>query len=65
MWLTCFCGAVFGCTSLAQRTWSRYQTSPMVITMDRNKFFWNTSFPSLTVCPHSRIDEYKLAEYME
>lgn len=37
----------------------------MVISMDRNKFVWNTSFPSLTVCPHSRIDEDKMDKYME
>ncbi|XP_031627798.1 pickpocket protein 11 [Contarinia nasturtii] len=37
----------------------------MVISMDRNKFFWNTSFPSLTVCPHKRIDDAKLHEYMK
>lgn len=33
--------------------------------MDRNKFVWNTSFPSLTVCPHKRIDDAKLDEYMK
>lgn len=36
-----------------------------MISMDRNKFFWNTSFPSLTVCPHKRIDDAKLEEYMK
>lgn len=37
----------------------------MVISMDRNKFVWNTSFPSLTVCPHKRIDDTKLEKYMK
>ncbi|KAL5273579.1 hypothetical protein ACFFRR_000373 [Megaselia abdita] len=37
----------------------------MVISMDRNKLFWNTSFPSLTVCPHKRIDEVKVEYYMQ
>ncbi|TMW49501.1 hypothetical protein DOY81_005420, partial [Sarcophaga bullata] len=36
----------------------------MVISMDRNKLVWNTSFPSLTVCPHKRIDELKVDEYI-
>ncbi|EDX08147.1 GD17905 [Drosophila simulans] len=36
----------------------------MVISMDRNKLVWNTSFPSLTVCPHKRIDELKVEEYI-
>ncbi|KAL7738280.1 hypothetical protein ACLKA6_006611 [Drosophila palustris] len=50
--------------SLSQRTWQRFQTSPMVISMDRNKLVWNTSFPSLTVCPHKRIDDVKVDEYI-
>ncbi|KNC33399.1 hypothetical protein FF38_09874 [Lucilia cuprina] len=48
----------------SRRTWQRFQTSPMVISMDRNKLVWNTSFPSLTVCPHKRIDELKVEEYI-
>lgn len=56
---------MFGIIALSQRTWERYQTNPMVISMDRNKLFWNTSFPSLTVCPHKRIDEGKVEYYME
>lgn len=65
LWMTCICIAIFGTASLTKRTWTRFQTSPMVISMDRNKFVWNTSFPSLTVCPHKRIDEIKLDEYMK
>lgn len=65
LWITCICIAIFGTASLTQRTWNRFQTSPMVISMDRNKFVWNTSFPSLTVCPHKRIDATKLDDYMK
>lgn len=64
LWAICICIAIFGTASLAQRTWNRFQTSPMVISMDRNKFVWNTSFPSLTVCPHKRLDDVKVEEYM-
>lgn len=32
--------------------------------MDRNKFVWNTSFPSLTVCPHKRLDDTKVDNYI-
>lgn len=65
LWAICICIAIYGTASLAQRTWKRFQTSPMVISMDRNKFVWNTSFPSLTVCPHKHIDDGKLAAYMK
>lgn len=63
LWYFCIISAILACSSLAQTTWTRFQTSPTVITMDRNKFFWNTSFPTLTVCPHKRIDTHKAEAY--
>ncbi|KAM7344130.1 pickpocket 9 [Cochliomyia hominivorax] len=64
LWFAFICVAIFSIISLSARTWHRFQTSPMVISMDRNKLVWNTSFPSLTVCPHKRIDELKVEEYI-
>lgn len=46
-------------------TIERYNENPTVISMDRNMFFWNTSFPSLTICPHKKLNELKLNQYME
>lgn len=46
VWLACICVGVYGIISLGMDTWHRYQTSPTVISMDRNKFSWNTSFPT-------------------
>jgi amiloride-sensitive sodium channel len=46
IWLFCICIGVYGIIVLGSDTWHRYQTSPTVITMDRSKFAWNTSFPS-------------------
>lgn len=64
LWYICVIIAILSCSTLAQKTWNRFQSSPTVITMDRNKFSWNTSFPTLTVCPHKRIDEHKVDAYM-
>ncbi|ALC40968.1 CG34369 [Drosophila busckii] len=64
LWFAFIIVALFSIISLSHRTWQRFQTSPMVISMDRNKLVWNTSFPSLTVCPHKRIDELKVEDYM-
>ncbi|BFG03693.1 sodium channel protein Nach [Drosophila madeirensis] len=64
LWFAFICVALFSIISLSKRTWHRFQTSPMVISMDRNKLVWNTSFPSLTVCPHKRIDELKVEDYI-
>ncbi|XP_055543488.1 sodium channel protein Nach, partial [Wyeomyia smithii] len=64
-WICCIVICIYGMTALAQRTWDRYQTSPVVISMDRNMYLWNTSFPSVTVCPHRRIDENKVKQYVQ
>ncbi|XP_053691147.1 sodium channel protein Nach [Sabethes cyaneus] len=64
-WICWIVVGVFGMVALAQRTWNRYQTSPVVISMDRNMYLWNTSFPSVTVCPHQRIDESKVQRYIQ
>lgn len=65
LWLVFICIAFFGVISLSHRTWERFQTSPVVLSMDRNKLVWNTSFPSLTVCPHKRLDDNKVDDYLE
>uniref|UniRef100_A0A182J0T8 Dynein regulatory complex protein 9 n=1 Tax=Anopheles atroparvus TaxID=41427 RepID=A0A182J0T8_ANOAO len=64
VWLSCITVGVYGMVALSQRIWNRFQTSPTVISMDRNMYLWNTSFPSLTICLHRRIDEEKLAAYI-
>lgn len=46
VWLVCICIGVYGIIKLGTDTWNRYQTNPTVISMDRNKFAWNSSFPS-------------------
>ena len=46
VWLVCIGVGVYGIVSLGLNTWDRYQTNPTVISMDRNKFEWNTSFPT-------------------
>lgn len=46
VWLACISVGIYGIIDLGSDTWHRYQTNPTVISMDRNKFQWNTSFPS-------------------
>lgn len=46
VWLVCIGIGIYGILSLGLNTWNRYQTNPTVISMDRNKFEWNTSFPT-------------------
>jgi hypothetical protein len=46
IWMFCISIGVYGIIVLGSDTWDRYQTNPTVISMDRSKFAWNTSFPS-------------------
>ncbi|GAB0087900.1 uncharacterized protein DMENIID0001_022620 [Sergentomyia squamirostris] len=64
LWLSFVILAFYSTSSLSQRIWKRYQESPTVISMDRNMFFWNTTFPAVTVCPHRQIDDEKLSKYL-
>jgi hypothetical protein len=47
---------MFGAALLSLSTWRRYQENPTVISMERDYKAWNTSFPSITICPHNKYD---------
>ncbi|XP_026738349.1 uncharacterized protein LOC113501419 [Trichoplusia ni] len=64
IWLVIIGLSVFGSFYLSQITWSRYQSSPTVISMDRDMFAWNTTFPCVTVCPTDILDRKKLQVYL-
>ncbi|XP_068631471.1 sodium channel protein Nach-like [Battus philenor] len=65
LWLSVVCLSVFGAMYLSQTTWIRYQSSPTVVSMERDMFAWNTTFPCITICPEKKIDEAKLENYLE
>lgn len=64
LWLTIIFLSGFGSLYLSQMTWSRYQSSPTVVSMDRDMFAWNTTFPCVTVCPNNYIDKKKLEIFL-
>uniref|UniRef100_A0A2H1VM38 SFRICE_025969 n=1 Tax=Spodoptera frugiperda TaxID=7108 RepID=A0A2H1VM38_SPOFR len=64
LWFTIILLSGFGSLYLSQMTWSRYQSSPTVVSMDRDMFAWNTTFPCVTVCPNNYIDTRKLEIFL-
>ncbi|CAH0729111.1 unnamed protein product, partial [Brenthis ino] len=64
LWLSVVILSVFGTLYLSRTTWLRYQSSPTVVSMDRDMFAWNTTFPSVTLCLDSTIDNNKLENYV-
>ncbi|KAJ2951863.1 hypothetical protein O0L34_g4106 [Tuta absoluta] len=65
LWLTMVILGVYGSITLSKTTWTRYQSSPTVVSMDRDMFAWNTTFPCVTICPVTKLDPQKLEEYVQ
>ncbi|XP_028165409.1 pickpocket protein 11-like [Ostrinia furnacalis] len=65
LWLTMVGLSVFGSVYLSRTTWTRYQSSPTVVSMDRDMFAWNTTFPCVTICPNNNLDLKKLEVYVK
>uniref|UniRef100_A0A182M0Y1 Amiloride-sensitive sodium channel n=1 Tax=Anopheles culicifacies TaxID=139723 RepID=A0A182M0Y1_9DIPT len=36
-------------------SWERYQSKSTVVAIEKDHYYWNTSMPSLTICPLKRI----------
>lgn len=51
--MVAFCATVL----LSLQSLKRYETKSTVVAIERDHYYWNTSLPSLTVCPiKNRID---------
>ncbi|XP_034246879.1 uncharacterized protein LOC117648482 [Thrips palmi] len=48
---------LYGAVVVSLSTWDHYQENPTVIAMERDYKEWNTSFPSVTICPTIKYDE--------
>ncbi|XP_055623469.1 sodium channel protein Nach-like [Toxorhynchites rutilus septentrionalis] len=55
-WRLMIWSSVLSALFLVALFWIRYLTNPTVITLDRNYHEWNTTFPSLTICFHDRMN---------
>jgi hypothetical protein len=57
LWLLLIFSGVVGVVLLGVSTWQRYQNNPTVVSMERDYKGWNTTFPSVTICPHQKYDK--------
>ncbi|XP_023945162.2 sodium channel protein Nach-like [Bicyclus anynana] len=64
LWLIVVMISLYGTISISWMTWTRYQSSPTVISIDRNMYAWNTTFPSTSICPEEKVDLEKLELYL-
>ncbi|CAG9853740.1 unnamed protein product [Phyllotreta striolata] len=65
LWLLLVATAAYGASVLSGLTITRYAENPTVISMERDRFAWNTTFPPITVCPSSKYDAAKLDDYAD
>lgn len=65
LWLILICIAMYGSAVLSNVTFTRYQNNPTVISMERDRFSWNTSFPAATICPFVKLQEELLDNYVQ
>ncbi|XP_045765303.1 sodium channel protein Nach-like [Maniola jurtina] len=64
LWVTMVSLSLYVTVYISWTTWVRYQSSPTVISMDRDMFAWNTTFPCVTICPDEKIDPEKLEQFL-
>ncbi|KAJ1525494.1 hypothetical protein ONE63_010303 [Megalurothrips usitatus] len=57
LWLACVVLGLYGAVEVSRSTWTHYQENPTVISMERDYKEWNTSFPSVTICPTTKYEE--------
>lgn len=65
LWFSLVALATYEVVKVSQIFLDRYRKNPTVISMERDRFSFNTSFPSITICPQRKVDEKYLEEYLE
>ncbi|KAI9577967.1 hypothetical protein GQX74_014111 [Glossina fuscipes] len=64
-WLILVILSQYFCVYIAMSSVYIYQTKNTHVGIERDFYFWNTSLPSVTICPMKRIDDEKFDEFCE
>lgn len=64
LWILLVTVAACGAGILSSLTLTRYRENPTVISMERDRFSWNTSFPPATICSSKKYDPDKLEKFV-
>lgn len=63
-WLFFVAASIYAISVLSGVALRRYTENPTVISMERDRFSWNTSFPTATVCPINKLNTERLDEFV-
>ncbi|XP_031634318.1 pickpocket protein 28-like [Contarinia nasturtii] len=59
IWVIAVCAAFYLCGSMIQGTWIRWQNNPVKI-KEKDSDLRTIPFPTVTVCPQTKVTKYKL-----
>ncbi|XP_040172013.1 sodium channel protein Nach isoform X2 [Anopheles arabiensis] len=62
-WLVLIVVSIYFSVVLSFVSWERYQSKSTVVAIEKDHYYWNTSMPSLTICPLKRIYRPYLLNY--
>uniref|UniRef100_A0A182NBU8 Sodium channel protein Nach n=1 Tax=Anopheles dirus TaxID=7168 RepID=A0A182NBU8_9DIPT len=62
-WFVLIVVALYFSVVLSFVSWERYQSKSTVVAIEKDHYYWNTSMPSLTICPLRRIYRPYLINY--
>ncbi|CAD7086027.1 unnamed protein product [Hermetia illucens] len=63
VWFILEIAAICGCIIISLQSLNRYYHKSTVITLEKDFNIWNTTLPSMTICPMTRLDEQKYNDY--
>lgn len=65
IWAVLVSCSAYAIVSISKISLDRYNENPTVISMERDSFSWNTSFPAATICPLKKVNEDYLETYLQ
>lgn len=65
IWIVLVACAAYEIAYVSNISLGRYRENPTVISMERDRYFWNTSFPAATVCPLRKLNEEFLDDFLK
>ncbi|XP_030383987.1 sodium channel protein Nach [Scaptodrosophila lebanonensis] len=63
LWLALLIASIYFCIVVSLSSVDRYYTKSTHIGLERNYHFWNTTLPSLTLCPMERLNQSFLDKF--
>lgn len=64
-WFCLICTGIYFTVEFSLESWDRYLHKSTVVSVSVDHYYWNTSLPSLTICPMNRLSTERYDAYAE